>query len=318
MRAYLRNSGSGRKNEAMSVQMSVARTYLRLFRKPGDRKSDYVKQQQQNAPFPQAKIAAKHEVAEFHIGSARGVWLRNANSRGVIVYLHGGSFITGPHAEQWEWLSAITTATRTDAVVIDYRLAPQHPFPLGFDDALMITRSLLDDGTLGSRPWVLAGDSAGGGMALAVAHALRDEGRAQPRGLFLMSPWVDLRADRTYPNDKQDPWLTPIGAVNASRVYAGSYDQSNVALSPLVNNHVGLTTTYIEEAGDDILVNEGRELASALQAAGVQLSYNERPGCFHDYPLVGWLPESKQARAREVEWINSVLGWSLNFGEGGD
>jgi acetyl esterase/lipase len=292
----------------MSVHMSVARTYLRLFRKPGDRKTDYVKQQEQNAPLPQPKIAAKHEVAEFHIGSARGVWLRTPGSRGVIVYLHGGSFITGPHAEQWEWLSHITHATRTDAVVIDYRLAPQHRFPLGFDDALMITRTLMDDGTLGSRPWVLAGDSAGGGMALAVAHALRDEGRAQPWGLFLMSPWVDLRSGRVYPNDKEDPWLTPVGAVNAGRAYGGDYDLANVALSPLINDHAGLATTYIEEAGDDILVNEGRELAAALKSAGVQLSYNERPGCFHDYPLVGWLPESKRARAREVEWLNSVFG----------
>jgi len=172
----------------------------------------------------------------------------------------------------------------------------------------MITRSLLEDGTLGSRPWVLAGDSAGGGMALAVAHALRDEGRAQPWGLFLMSPWVDLRAGRTYPNDKEDPWLTPIGVGHASRAYAGDYDLGNVALSPLVNHHEGLASTYIEEAGDDILVNEGRELAKALKVAGVQLSYNEQPGCFHDYQLVGWLPESKKARAREVEWINSILG----------
>jgi acetyl esterase/lipase len=292
----------------MSIQMAVARTYLHVVRKPGDRKTDYAKQQKQNAPLPQPKIAAKHDVAEFHVGSARGVWLRNSGSRGVIVYLHGGSFITGPHAEQWEWLSAITRATRTDAVVIDYRLAPQHRFPLGFDDALMITRSLLDDGTLGSRPWVLAGDSAGGGMALAVAHALRDEGRAQPWGLFLMSPWVDLRADRTYPNADSDPWLTPIGVVNAGRAYAGEYDLANVALSPLINDHSGLAATYVEEAGDDILVGQGRELATALKAADVTLTYNELAGGFHVYPLVGFLPESKKARAREIAWIKSVLG----------
>jgi acetyl esterase/lipase len=292
----------------MSIQMSAARTYLRLVRKPGDRKTDFVHQQKQNAPLPQPKIAAKHEITEFHIGSARGVWLRNQGSRGVIVYLHGGSFITGPHAEQWEWLSHITRATRTDAVVIDYRLAPQHRFPLGFDDALMITRSLLEDGTLGSRPWLLAGDSAGGGMALAVAHALRDEGRSQPWGLFLMSPWVDLREDRAYPNADQDPWLTTIGLRHAARAYGGDYDLANVGLSPLANNHAGLASTYVEAAGDDILVTEGRELAAALKAAGVQVSYHEQPGCFHDYQLVGWLPESKKARAREVDWINTALG----------
>jgi len=292
--------------------MAVGRMYLRKFRKPADRKTDYVKQQQQNAPLPQRKIAARHSVAEFHVDGARGVWLRNPESRGVVVYLHGGSYITGPHAEQWEWLSYLTQRTKSDAVVIDYRLTPQHPYPAGFDDALTIVRALLADGTLTSRPWVLAGDSAGGGMALAVAHALRDEGRPLPDGLLLLSPWVDLRPERTYPNAAQDPWLTPIGAKNAGAAYAGGTDRGDVGISPIVNSQGGLPRTYLEEAGDDILVTEGRELAAAMRAAGVRVDLYETPGCFHVFPLIAWLPESRQARSREVAWLNEVLNSAGN------
>jgi acetyl esterase/lipase len=122
-----------------------------------------------------------------------------------------------------------------------------------------------------------------------------------------MSPWVDLRPERTYPNEHTDPWLTAIGSLNASRAYAGTYDPSDVGLTPLLNSHVGLSATYIEAAGDDILVTEGRELAAAMKAAGVAVEYHETSGCFHVFPLVGLLPEAKAARAREAAWFNSVL-----------
>ena len=96
--------------------------------------------------------------------------------------------------------------------------------------------------------------------------------------------------------------------MNASRAYAGSTDPAAVALSPLFNSHEQLCDTYLEEAGDDILVNEGRELRAALEAAGVKVEYHETPGCFHDFPLVGWLPEARVARARQVTWFNRILG----------
>lgn len=305
----------------MSVQMSVARTFLRVVRKPRDTRSDYEKQQQQNAPLPQPKIAKRHAVEVVEIQGARAVWLRRATSAdsetsgtgasartlGTVVYLHGGSYITGPHAEQWEWASWLVDNANVDMLVVDYKLAPQHPFPEGSDDTLRIVRSLQDDGTLTNNPWVLAGDSAGGGMALATIHALRDEARPLPNGMLLLSPWVDLRPERTYDNAAQDPWLTVAGLKSSAQVYAHEHGLYNIAVSPLANNQRGLPPTYIDAATDDILLGEGRDLRDAIVAAGGSVSYYELVHGFHDYPLVGFIPEARQARRRQAAWLKSVL-----------
>ena len=290
----------------MSLQMTIARTYLRTTRKPKAGSTDWQRMQRDSAPWPQPKIRTRHEIEELRVGEARAVWLRNPSAQGTIVYAHGGGYIFGPTAEHWEWLSHTTRATQTNALVLDYRLAPQHPFPAGLDDALHIVRTLQDEAILTPGSWVLGGDSAGGGLSLAVAHALRDEGRALPAGLLLQSPWIDLR-DRDYPQAAADPWLAPDGTRLTAEAYAGGTDRGDVGISPLANRHDSLPPVYLEEASDDILVTEGRELADALRAVGNDVSYNEAPGCFHVYPLVGWLPESRVARARQAAWIKARL-----------
>ena len=124
-------------------------------------------------------------------------WIDGARAaQATIVHLHGGAYLHGERPAHWEWLEEITRRAGTAGAMVHYRMPPRFPFPVAYDDALEAVRELVDTAVVRSGRWVLSGDSAGAGLALAVAQALRDQSIPLPALLLLTSPWADLTGVR--------------------------------------------------------------------------------------------------------------------------
>jgi monoterpene epsilon-lactone hydrolase len=185
---------------------------------------------------------------------------------------------------------------RLQCGVANYRLAPEAPYPAALTDALQVYETILSRG-FEPRNIVLAGDSAGAGLALALALKLRDSGKTIPAGLALMSPWVNLV--RTRPSafpDKKDPILSTAWINNCAHDYLAGDIQHPELVSPLMANLAGLPPVFIQVAKDEILLEDSRELSAKLRAAGVAVEYQEFPGLWHIFHLhAGWLRAADEA-----------------------
>ena len=208
------------------------------------------------------------------VGGVRGEWLRPMQAPnappGVMLYLHGGAFCVGSAATHRALTARLAIVTGMPVFAPDYRLAPEHRHPAALDDALAAFRGL--HGEEASRPIVLAGDSAGGGLALSTALALRDSGSPLPAALVLLSPWVDLAM-------RDAPAAEPPGEAMLSVAWAAACAAhylsdpalaETAAASPLFADLRGLPPTLIQAGTDELLHGQALQLEAALQAADVE------------------------------------------------
>lgn len=215
----------------------------------------------------------------------------------TILYLHGGGYVFGSPATHRALTGHLALATRATVRVPDYRLAPEHPFPAARDDALAAYRWLLDRGIESARI-LIAGDSAGGGLALSTAMALREANLPQPAGLALISPWADLTGSgrSMITRSTVDPMLTTGFAAYAARAYAGDRPLDDPGLSPQFGDFHGLPPMLVHLADDEILVSEGLATVKAARAAGVPVTLTRFPDLWHVFHLhAGLLPEADAA-----------------------
>ncbi|MBC7726539.1 MAG: alpha/beta hydrolase fold domain-containing protein, partial [Microbacteriaceae bacterium] len=176
-----------------------------------------------------------------------GEWLRGRDGsprRGTVLYLHGGAYVVGSPASHRSITGALARGTGMAVFALDYRLAPEHPLPAALHDALAACRALRGADTLrGAGPLVLAGDSAGGGLALATALALRDAGEPLPAALVLMAPWVDLTLARLPPATPGEAMLSRAWVAAGAAHYLAGADPAQPATSPLHADLRGLPPT---------------------------------------------------------------------------
>jgi cation diffusion facilitator CzcD-associated flavoprotein CzcO/acetyl esterase/lipase len=210
-------------------------------------------------------------VEPAQAGGVPGEWVRPrgiALTRpGVILYLHGGAYCLGSPATHRALTARLALATGLRVFALDYRLAPEHRFPAAIDDALAAYRALCAEG-----PVILAGDSAGGGLALATALALRDAKSALPAALVLFSPWVDLtRPIEPMIEPPGEAMLSQAWAMACAQHYLGDTPASTPLASPLFAALHGLPPTLIQAGTDELLHGQALKLEQALQAAGVQV-----------------------------------------------
>lgn len=218
----------------------------------------------------------------------------------VLLYLHGGGFCFGSLRSHGRLVGHLALAAGCRALHLDYRLAPEHPHPAALDDALAAYRWLLEEGVAADRIDV-AGDSAGGGIALALLVRARDEGLPLPAGAVLLSPWVDLamtgdsvttRADVDVRQDRgSSRWC-------ATQYLAGR-DPRDPLASPLHADLHGLPPLYVQAGDWDILVDDSHRLAERARDAGVDVHLDVFPEMLHAHQIwAGNMPEADEAVAR--------------------
>jgi acetyl esterase/lipase len=233
-------------------------------------------------------------------------WIAPANpSQGVILYFHGGGYVLGSAFGHRELLGRLAATTGMRCLAVDYRLAPEHPFPAALEDGLSAWRWLRQEEDIPARRIFLAGDSAGGGLAVAVLLRLREVGEECPAGAVLFSPWVDLTLSGASIQEKagRDPILTANFLADCARHYAGTTPLTNPLLSPLFADLHGLPPLMIHVGTEEILLDDARRLADAAESAGVSVRLHIWPGMFHVFPLLPFAPEARQALEEAAAFV---------------
>lgn len=227
-------------------------------------------------------------------------WLRpkGAPEDKVLLYLHGGAYLIGSCRTHRQLVSHIARAAGINALVPDYRLAPEHRFPAGIEDAVGVYRSLLAEGFKPGDIFI-AGDSAGGGLTIATLLSLRHAGVPMPAAAVLLSPFLDVSGSgesATTRADK-DPWFDARDLVVVADNYcANAGELKNPLVSPVFANVAGLPPTFIQVGDDEILLSDSTRFAALMEEAGLEVQLEIWPEMWHVFQLlVGKMPESRKA-----------------------
>ena len=231
------------------------------------------------------------------LGGVPGEWAEaqaKSPSRATLFYLHGGGYI-GMSAATHRNLTGAFARRGFRVFAADYRLAPEHPFPAAVEDAAAAWRALRKrvDG-----PAHVAGDSAGGGLALALMMALRDQGERGPDAACLFSPWTDLAAtgDSVRTNAERDPLIVASGLTTIAAAYLGGADPRTPLASPLYGNFAGLPPLLFFVGDTEVLLDDSRQAAERANAAGVRVKLRVAPDMPHVWPFMHRLiPEARRA-----------------------
>ncbi|MGQ0468112.1 MAG: alpha/beta hydrolase [Sporichthyaceae bacterium] len=225
---------------------------------------------------------------------------------GAILYLHGGGYVVGSPRSHRPVASRLALGTGLPVLVLDYRMAPEHPHPAAIEDADSAWKALRAGGTPANRI-VLAGDSAGAGLSLALAQRLKTRGE-QPRCLALSMPFVDLTAKAGWRDEPpgRDPLLNPHDIAAFGELYAPD-SAEDPAVSPVHTDLSGLPPMIVHTAGLDSLRPDGLALVEAARAAGVVVDHTDYPGFWHVFHLLaGYIAAGDECVADLVASINAT------------
>jgi phosphinothricin tripeptide acetyl hydrolase len=215
------------------------------------------------------------KVERVSAPAAPAEWLRPpaAVAGRVVLYLHGGGYVIGSPRSHRHLAAAIASAGAANALLLDYRLAPEHPFPAAVDDAVAAYGWLLDQGTAPGHI-VIAGDSAGGGLTVATLLALRDASVPLPAGGVCISPWVDLTCSAESYRTKAavDPIVASGPIEEMARAYLGDRDRRTPLASPLFADLRGLPPLLIHVGSDEVLLDDAVQLSERAKQAGVTVT----------------------------------------------
>ena len=229
---------------------------------------------------------------------------------GAILFFHGGGYASGSLATHRGFCGRLFAATGLAVLQVDYRLAPEHPFPAAYDDAVAACHAFLERGLATPERWVVAGDSAGGGLALAAVLALRDAGAPLPAALALLSPWTDLAVTgaSVETNDAADPLFGRPTLEEMADLYRGETAADDPRVSPLYGDLHGLPPTFVQVGGTEVMLDDSTRLAARLEAAGVPVELQVWERCFHGWQLyASMLPEAAEAIDQMAGWIGRVV-----------
>lgn len=224
----------------------------------------------------------------------------------VVLYLHGGGYVSGSITSHRTLATRIAHAARARALLVDYRLAPEYPFPAALEDALTTYHWLLAEGSA-PHQIAFAGDSAGAGLALSALVTLRGAGDPLPAAVVCISPWVDLAASGESWTTKVDSEivLIPGKLLDSARMYLGDADPRTPLASPLYADLQGLPPVLIQVGSDEILLSDATRLAEQAEAAGVAVTLEVWEGMSHVWHFAAsLLPEGRQAIAHIGAFID--------------
>jgi len=248
-------------------------------------------------------------VTEQTIAGLRAevVSCRSPGSHLTVIHFHGDGYCLGSARMARSWAAHLSAQTGCRVVLPEYRLAPGHPYPAALQDARAVITALSGDADQG--PVVVSGDSAGGGLALALVLSMRDEGQEPPAGCILLSPWLDLGRDRrAVPGlAGRDVVLTPGWLDACARAYAHPSTWAGHLVSPLHGTHAGLPPLLIQAGTEELLAPDAELLAASASAAGVDTTYTRWPRMWHDFALLPGLLAAADSALAQASWFVSKV-----------
>ena len=267
-----------------------------------------------------AQIPTPADVRQrpVEIGGVGGIEVsREGNdSERVILYFHGGVYVIGSAAASVPLVAELVRRTGVNAVTLDYRLGPEHPYPAAVEDARAAYAGLLKSGTDPGHI-VLAGESAGGGLAVAALLAAREAGLPMPSGAFLMSPYADLTlsGETLAGRAALDPVLTPEGLRVRLPDYLAGADASDPLVSPIFGDLRGLPPLLIQVGSHEILLDDALRLAARAAKSEVTVTLEVTPGVPHVFQgFGGLLDEAGAALDRAAAFISELMVSNVRHG----
>jgi epsilon-lactone hydrolase len=226
----------------------------------------------------------------------------------VIFYTHGGGYVSGSCSDHRAFVAKIVKWSGIGALLFEYRLAPEHPYPAALEDTLAAYNWLLAQGVSPSRV-AMMGESAGGGLCLATLLALRDQGLPLPAAAVAMSPMTDLKLTGESHRTNASKCLSPEGmATVCSKYYAGENDPTLPWISPLYGDLAGLPPMLLYVGENEIWLDDSTRFAAKAQAAGADVTLRVGEGMVHGYPLLAPLfPEATQAMEEICAFMKARL-----------
>lgn len=248
------------------------------------------------------------ERESIHIDEVPAEWIipHRADHNKVILYLHGGGYAVGSKQTHRSLVGQIAKKAGYCALLIEYRLAPENPYPAALEDAVRAYKWLLETGH-DPKDIVIAGDSAGGGLSMATLLQIKEEGIPMPACSVLLSPWVDLTMshDSVYNNIDRSPMLFLREMKAWARNYAGIYPLDHPQISPLFADLADLPPILIQLSDAEVLVDEGLALAEKGREAGIDITLEEYQGLIHVWHVYWrYLPKARQAIKGIVDYID--------------
>lgn len=232
----------------------------------------------------------------------------NVEPNGVILYLHGGGYCIASIKDYREFVGRLAKATGCRVLSVEYRLAPEHPFPAALDDALQAYRWLIEISA--AKDILLGGDSAGGGLTMALLMSLRDQREALPSGAFLISPSTDLAREGASMQTRAavDPLISPETTTRYAQAYAGERSVREPLISPLYGNLAQLPPLLILVGDCERLLDDSTRLADKAREAGTTVTIEIWDEMVHIWPFfAAILPEGRAAIARIARFVEDRL-----------
>lgn len=254
-------------------------------------------------------VAPDVEQKPTTIGGVDGIeiTIEGSESENVILYFHGGVYVIGTAVASVPLVSEVVCRASAKAITLDYRLAPENPYPAAVDDAKSAYEGLLAQGIDPSQI-AFAGESAGGGLAVAALLAIRNAGTPLPSAAFLMSPYVDLTlsGETLTEREGRDAVLNPAGLRARVPDYVGSADAADPLISPIFGDLIGLPPLLIQVGSNEILLSDALRLAARAALDDVQVTLEVTPGVPHVFQgFAGLLDEAGAALDRAANFLNT-------------
>ena len=234
----------------------------------------------------------------------------NADMGRVLLYLHGGGYVMGSIKTHRTLVAGLSAASEASCLSLDYRLAPEHPFPAAVEDAVTGYRWLLSQ-DFEPDQIAIGGDSAGGGLTIATLVSLKDMGIPLPCAGVMLSPWVDLEGtgESIITKADVDPMVQKEGAARMAEVYLNGKDKREPLASPLYADLKGLPPLFIQVGSAEILLDDATRLANKAQEAGVKTEIEIWEDMFHVFQTFApMLTEGRQAVNKIGQFLKNHWG----------
>lgn len=299
-----------------SIQSRITQIFIRLrLKKRLPHNSAYVVKFAR-ARYGNEHIAQRFTPKEVNIQTVNEtnfkgewVWWEGQNTDRVILYFHGGAYISCSPATHRPCTAELSRQASVRVFALDYRLAPEHQFPAQIEDALAAYRWLLQQG-IAPQNIVIGGDSAGGNLTLVTLLALREAKEPLPAFAFCFSPWTDMTASgESYKtNNKRDPLFYGDGPHIFAELYLGAHEPTNPLASPAFADFTGLPPLSIYVGSTEVLLDDARKVIANAQACGITADLHIADRQPHVWPImVGFMPEAKQTLKEVASKIQQHL-----------